>query len=311
MTNEVGVAAAGAAGVNEALVRGLNDQLAYGQGLWGQVLSWVSERGVEFLMNVVAAALILLAGMVAIRLVKGAAAAALSRVSKMSKLLSDFLVSVVGKTCWAVLALVVMQRLGINVGPLIAGLGVTGFIVGFAFQETLGSFAAGMMIALNQPFKVGDYVVAGGTEGSVCELNMMATVFITPDNKKVIVPNKVVWGSSITNFSALGKRRVDATVRVGYGVDLAKARAIALETLKRVPGVLADPQPAVSIASLNESCVVINLFPWASCADYWGVYSASREEVKKAFEANGIAIPFPQVDVHMVGPVAAGNAHVL
>ena len=191
----------------------------------------------------------------------------------------------------------VLQRLGVNVGPLVAGLGVTGFIIGFAFQETLGSFAAGMMIALNQPFKVGDYVVAGGVEGVVLELNMMATVFATEDNKKVVVPNKVVWGSAITNFSALGKRRVDTKVAVDYGTDLKKAVEVAREAIKSIPGVLADPPPAVAVASLDDSAVTINLRPWAACADYWTVYSAAQEAVKKAFEANDIKIPFKQLVV--------------
>ena len=152
MTNEVANAAAtGVCGFNEVL----NEQLTQGQELWNQVLTWLSERGVAFAINLVVALLILLVGMFAIKLIRAAVTKALAKVSKMSKLLSDFIVSVVSKTCWAVLALVVLQCLGVNVGPLVAGLGVTGFILGFAFQETLGSFAAGMMIALNQPFKVG------------------------------------------------------------------------------------------------------------------------------------------------------------
>ena len=247
MTNEVACTAGLAAGVTDKIAQEFGAQLSQGQELWNQVLAWLSERGVSFAINLLAAVLILLVGSFAIKLIRAAVAKALAKVNKMSKLLSDFLVSVVGKTCWAVLALVVLQRLGVNVGPLIAGLGVTGFILGFAFQETLGSFAAGMMIALNQPFKVGDYVVAGGVEGAVLELNMMATVFATADNKKVVVPNKVIWGSAITNFSALGKRRVDTKVAVDYDTDLNKAVEVAREAIKSIPGVLADPAPAVAV----------------------------------------------------------------
>ena len=148
MTNEVanaaGAAATGACGLNDAL----SAQLTQGQELWNQILTWLSERGVAFAINLVVALLILLVGMFAIKLIRVSVAKALAKVNKMSKLLSDFLVSVVSKTCWAVLALVVLQRLGVNVGPLVAGLGVTGFILGFAFQETLGSFAAGIMIGI-------------------------------------------------------------------------------------------------------------------------------------------------------------------
>jgi len=301
MTNEVACAAGAAANGANGFTEVLNAQLSQGQDLWNQILTWLSERGVTFAVNLVVAILILLLGAILIKVIRGATAKALAKVNKMSKLLSDFLVSVVSKTCWVVLALVVLQRLGVNVGPLVAGLGVTGFILGFALQETLGSFAAGIMIALNQPFKVGDYVVAGGVEGAVMELNMMATVFATADNKKVVVPNKVVWGSAITNFSALGKRRVDTKISVAYGTDLRKAVEVAREALRSMPGVLSDPEPAVAVASLDDSAVTINLRPWAACADYWAVYSGALEAVKKAYEAKGIAIPFPQVDVHMIG----------
>ena len=300
MTNEVACAAGSAAGVTDRIAQEFGAQIGQGQELWNQILAWLSEKGVSFAINVVTAILILIVGALVIKLIRGTVARALAKVNKMSKLLSDFLVSVVSKTCWAVLLLLVLQRLGVNVGPLVAGLGITGFILGFAFQETLGSFAAGMMIALNQPFKVGDYVVAGGVEGAVLELNMMATVFATADNKKVVVPNKVVWGSAITNFSALGKRRVDTKICVAYGTDLKKAVEIAREALKAVPGVLADPAPAVAVASLDDSAVTVNLRPWAACADYWAVYSAAQEAVKKAFDENGINIPFPQIDVHMI-----------
>ena len=296
MTNEV----ACAAGVTGKITQEFTTHLTQGQELWNQILAWLSEKGVSFVINLVVSVLILLVGMLVIKLIRAAVAKSLSKVNRMSQLLSDFLVSVVSKTCWAILALVVLQRLGVNVGPLIAGLGVTGFIIGFAFQETLGSFAAGMMIAINQPFKVGDYVVAGGVEGAVLELNMMATVFATADNKKVVVPNKVVWGSAITNFSALGKRRVDTKINIAYGADIRKAVEVAAAAIKGVPGVLADPAPVVAVASLDDSAVTINLRPWAACADYWAVYSGTQEAVKKAFEANGVAIPFPQIDVHMV-----------
>jgi small conductance mechanosensitive channel len=300
MTNQVAGAACGSAGVTDRIMQEFGAQFGQGQDLWNQILAWLSEKGVSFAINLLVAVLILIVGAFAIKLIRAAVAKALSKVKRMSKLLSDFLVSVVSKTCWAVLLLVVLQRLGVDVGPLVAGLGVTGFIIGFACQETLGSFAAGIMIALNQPFKVGDYVVAGGVEGAVLELNMMATVFATADNKQVVVPNKVVWGGAITNFSALGKRRVDTKVSVAYGTDLKRAVSIALAAIKDLPGVLTDPAPAVAVASLDESAVTINVRPWASCADYWAVWSSAQEAVKKAFEAEGIEIPFQQLAVHMV-----------
>ena len=215
----------------------------------------------------------------------------------MDALLRTFLCSIASKTGWTILAVIALGRLGVDVGPLVASLGVTGVVLGFAFKESLGSLAAGLMIALNHPFKVGDYVIVGGIEGAVAELNMMATVLTTGDNKKVTVPNGTVWGSAITNFNALGRRRVDLQVGVAYGTDLAAARAVALEALKTVPGVLADPAPAVAVATLADSAVLLNVRPWAMCADYWTVRAAVLVALVDAFGGAGVSIPFPQLDV--------------
>ena len=195
--------------------------------------------------------------------------------------------------------MVILGKLGVNVGPIIAGLGVTGFILGFAFQESLGNLASGLMIAINAPFKLGDYVIVAGLEGTVIKVDMMATELATADNKKVVIPNKSAWGSPITNFSALGRRRVDIQIGIDYGCDVAKAIRIALETLPTVPGVLADPAPAVSVAKLDDSAVTLNVRPWANGANYWNVFNDVQVAIKSAFEKNDISIPFPQLTVHM------------
>jgi len=260
---------------------------------------WVIENGLDFLGRVLVALVILVVGGLVVKLAANAVRKALQKAKRVNELLEKFLVSVVSKTGWAVVIMLVLGKLGVDVGPLVAGLGVTGFIVGFACQESLANLAAGIMIALNQPFKVGDYVIAGGVEGSVKELNMMAAVLATADNKRVTVPNKSVWGGPITNFSALGTRRVDTVIGIAYGSDIAKAIRVALETVAQVPGVLEDPAPSVSIAALGDSAITLNVRPWASSADYWAVYSGVQKAVKEAFDKNGIAIPFPQIDVHM------------
>ena len=192
----------------------------------------------------------------------------------------------------------VLGRLGVNVTPLIAGLGVTGFILGFAFQESLGNLASGMMIALNEPFKVGDVVDAAGHSGVVLEVNMMATVMKTPDGKRIVIPNKSVWGGPIVNYNALGLRRVDLQVGIDYGEDPERAVEIIRETVSRIPGVLAEPAPAVAVASLNDSAVQINVRPWVKSSDYWAVASATLTAVKMELGKAGVKIPFPQIEVH-------------
>lgn len=276
----------------------VSERLSQGETFLQSVLDWLMKDGIEFVINFVIASLILFVGIFVIKGIKKATVKTLKNSKRVSELLEKFICSVVTKTCWAILLMIVLQQIGVNVGPLIAGLGVTGFILGFAFQESLGNLASGIMIALNQPFKVGDYIIAGGIEGSVLELNMMATVLATADNKRVTVPNKTAWGSAITNFSALGVRRIDTVIGIDYGTDITKAKSIALETIMNFPGVLKDPLPTVGILSLADSSIVLAVRPWATCADYWNVFFGVQQAVKEAFDANGISIPFPQLVVH-------------
>lgn len=296
MTNEV---VSSAADVTDKVCQRFTAELSGGQELWNNILTWLSEKGVDFAVNVVVSVVILVVGWLAIKLIRKAVERAFQKGVKKNVLLSKFVVSVITKTLWAFLFVTVLGRLGVNVGPLIAGLGVTGFILGFAFQESLGNLASGLMIAINAPFKVGDYVIVAGQEGTVLEVNMMATVMATADNKKIVIPNKAAWGSPITNFSAMSTRRVDLKMGIGYDCDVAKAIKVALETLKKVPGVIPDPAPSVSVGTLGDNEITLNVRPWAKNADYWSVYSTAYQELLKAFEQNGLEIPFPQLDVHL------------
>mgnify|MGYP003326695547 CR=1 FL=1 len=290
MTNEV-VAA-------ETLTDKVANHLAASGGAVNQVTTWLTEKGVDFAIDLVIAVVILLVGWIVIRLVSAAVRKALMRGKAKGALIVNFICSVVTKGCWAILLVVVLARLGVDVGPIVAGLGVTGFILGFAFQESLGNLASGMMIALNEPFKVGDYISAAGNEGAVLEVNMMATVMATADNKKVVIPNKSVWGGPIVNFSALNIRRVDLQVGIAYGEDIKKAIEVIKAALESVPGVLKDPAPGVAVACLDASAVTINVRPWTKSGDYWDVANGGLTAVKEALGKAGIEIPFPQLVVH-------------
>ena len=296
MTNET--ATAGVA-VTDKICGEFTKELSQGQELWNQALAWLTDQGLTFAVRLVAAAAILVLGWIAIKLIVNAVGKAVEKGGRQNTLFGNFVRNATGKICWAILLVVVLGKLGVNIAPIVAGLGVTGFILGFAFQESLGNLASGLMIALNEPFKIGDYVIVAGLEGTVIKMDMMAATLATADNKKVVIPNKSAWGSPITNFSALGRRRVDIKVGVDYGCDVAKAIKVALETLPLVPGVLKDPAPSVSVASMDDSQVTLNIRPWSEGANYWGVYNDVQVALKSAFEKNGIAIPFPQLTVHM------------
>ena len=281
------------------VTQALATEVDNGRELVNVALRWFAENGLAFLVNLLVAVLLLIVGAQAIRLLTRATHKALAKTGRVNSLLQNFLCSVVNKAAWVMLLMVVLQRLGVNIAPLIAGLGVTGFILGFAFQESLGNLAAGMMVAIIQPFKVGDYVSVGGMEGSVVELNMMATTLATGDNKKVVVPNKVVWGTAITNYTATDKRRVDLGIGIAYGMDIAKAKRIALDVLCAHPLVLKDPAPQVEVLTLGDSAVNLVLRPWSKPKDYWTVYFEAIQAVKEAYDKNGIEIPFPQLEVRM------------
>ena len=266
-----------------------------------EIVKWLQTTGLEYGCRILAAVVILAVGAVVIRLASKALAKMLEKTRLGEKsLVAKFLVSVAVKVAWAFLLVIVLGKLGVDVGPIIAGLGVTGFILGFAFQESLGSLAAGLMIAVNKPFKVGDFVSVAGLDGSITALDMMAVTLATGDNRKITIPNKQAWGAPIINFSALDKRRVDLAVGIAYGADIALAKKTAIEAISAVPGVLADPAPMAEVKSLDDSAVALTVRAWTKTSDYWGVYFAGNQGIKEAFDRAGVAIPFPQLDVHVV-----------
>ena len=296
MTNETANAAITVA---DSLREGFSHELSQGQELCEKALVWLTDKGLAFAVSIVASAVILVLGYFAIKLIVGMVGKAVEKGGKKNTLFGNFIRNVTGKICWAILIVVVLGKLGVDERPIVAGLGVTGFILGFAFQESLGNLASGLMIAINEPFKIGDYVIVAGLEGTVIKMDMMAVTLATADNKKVVIPNKSAWGAPITNFSALGRRRVNIRIGIDHGCDAAKAIKVALETLPLVPNVLTDPAPSVSVASLDASQVTLNIFPWADGANYWSVYNDAQVAIKSAFEKNGINIPFPLLTIHM------------
>ncbi|MCL1919635.1 MAG: mechanosensitive ion channel family protein [Kiritimatiellaeota bacterium] len=273
------------------------------------IIEWFVKNSAQFFLDVLIACVIALVGAYLIRLLTFSTRKLLQKSHRVNELIEVFICSVVQKVAWGILLMLILQRLGINVAPLIAGVGVMGFIIGFACQESLANLAAGMMIALNQPFKVGDFVLAGEVQGSVTELNMMATTLLTPDYKKITVPNKVIWGSPITNYSAMGRRRVEITVGIAYSASIEKAKQVALDTLRANPLVLTDPAPIAEVVSFGDSSVNFVLRPWCKPSDYWAVHFAVTRAIKEAFDKNGIEIPFPNRTVHLLQGTAPSPVH--
>jgi small conductance mechanosensitive channel len=218
---------------------------------------------------------------------------------RFSQLLKRMIVSLTTSAIVLLGLLVALSQLGIEVAPMLAGLGIAGFVLGFALQDTLGNFAAGILILLYRPFDVGDMIdCAGGVFGRVNHMSLVSTTILTVDNKTLIVPNSKIWGDVITNVTAQSIRRVDLEFGIGYGDDIPKAEAVLESVLSDHPKVLADPEPVIRLHSLGDSSVNFIVRPWCARDDYWDVAWDVTREVKLRFDREGVSIPFPQRDVH-------------
>jgi small conductance mechanosensitive channel len=215
----------------------------------------------------------------------------------------DTLISFVGNLTYIALLVFVIiaaiNQLGIQTTSFIAVIGAAGLAIGLALQGSLANFAAGVLMIIFRPFKVGDFVEAAGVAGVVEAVQIFTTQLKTPDNKTIIIPNASVTGGSITNFSAKDTRRVDMVIGVGYGDDLKKVREILEDILAKDDRILKDPEPTIGVLELADNSVNFAVRPWVKTGDYWGVYFDVTETVKRRFDEEGISIPYPQRDVHL------------
>ena len=202
-------------------------------------------------------------------------------------------------TLMTAIILAAIQRLGFQTTSLVAVLGAAGLAVGLALQGSLSNFAAGVLIIMFRPFRIGDVIDAGGQVGAVKEIGVLVTVLASPDNKKIIVPNSAIMSGSITNITAHDTRRVDMSVGVSYSDDLDKVQSIILDVLNADARVLKDPAPQVVVSELADSSVNFHVRPWCKKEDYWGVFFDFQKTIKQRLDKEGVTIPFPQRDVWM------------
>jgi len=213
--------------------------------------------------------------------------------------LTNFLGNLVYYLLLVAVVIATINQLGVETTSLLAVLGAAGLAIGLALQGSLSNFAAGVMIVGFRPYKVGDFIEAGGVSGVVEQVQIFTTIMRTGDNKKIIVPNSQVMAGEITNYSANPTRRVDLVAGCGYDDDLDKVRKVLEGIIAAEDRVLADPAPTIAVSELADSSVNFVVRPWVNSGDYWPVYFELTEQIKKQFDAAGIAIPYPQRDVHL------------
>ena len=219
--------------------------------------------------------------------------------SNMDAMLVNFLGNIVYTVLLLVVVMAALDQLGIQTTSLLAVFGAAGLAIGLALKDSLGNFSSGVMLILFRPFKVGDFIEAGGVMGVVEEVRMFATVMRTGDNREIIVPNSQIYGGTITNYSARDTRRVDMVFGIGYDDDIGKAKKVLEGLLAADDRILKDPAPVIAVGELGDSSVNILVRPWVKSGDYWGVYWDMMEKVKLAFDENGISIPYPHQEVYM------------
>jgi len=218
---------------------------------------------------------------------------------ELSLLLRRMVVSIVRNSIMVIGVLIALSQVGISLGPLLAGLGVVGFVVGFALQDTLSNFAAGLLILIYRPFDVEDLIEAGGVSGMVSNMSLVNTTILTFDNQTIVVPNNKIWGDVIKNVTAQAIRRIDMVFGISYTDDIPKTEKLLQEIVGAQKAVLNEPETIIRMHELAESSVNFIVRPWVNKDDYWETYWAITRAVKLRFDEEGVSIPFPQRDVHL------------
>lgn len=260
---------------------------------------WLQFSAADFLFQALVFAAILLGARLLGRLARNLVQRGFSRnPGNTSQLLRDMTISLVGGGVFVIGFLIALSQIGISLAPMLAGLGVAGFIIGFALQDTLGNFAAGGMILIYRPFDVDDYIEVAGVDGTVKKMNLVSTTITTPDNQALIIPNSKIWGDVIRNKTGQRVRRVDLEFGISYSDSIEHAEEVFRKVLATMPAVLPEPAPNIQVIRHGESSIDFIVRPWVKTEDYWPTYWAMQRAVKLAFDEAGITIPFPQRDVH-------------
>jgi len=213
--------------------------------------------------------------------------------------LHDFMSSLAAVGLKILLILSVISMVGIETTSFIAILASVGFAIGMALQGSLGNFAGGVLILFLKPYKVGDYIETQSFAGTVQSIQIFSTIMLTPDNKRIIIPNGSISNAAIINYTAETKRRLDLSFSIGYKENVDNARALIDKVIKADSRILLDPAPMIAVGMLADSGVNFTVRVWCNTDDYWNIFFDIHEKIKKEFDENGIEIPFPQRDIHV------------
>ena len=265
-----------------------------------EIIEGVVAITIEYGVDIVGAIVLLIIGWTVAGWARRGIRHALERVPRMDETLKPFLAKLVWYVIMAFVLVAVLSQFGVQTTSVIAVLGAAGLAIGLALQGTLANVASGVMLLFLRPFNIGDYVDAGGIAGTVVEIGLFNTEIKTSKGLCLIIPNKIIWESPITNFSRNPTRRFDITVSISYGDDVNGATDLLMGLLTGDERILDDPEPLAVVEELGDSAVIINLRAWTRAEDFWAAVWDLKKAIKVEFEVAGYSIPFPQRDIHIV-----------
>ncbi|MBN2646619.1 MAG: mechanosensitive ion channel [Thiotrichales bacterium] len=249
--------------------------------------------------NIAIALVIFFIGKMVIRGVLSVLQSIFKRTKKVDEMLAEFVISLAKAFLFLILIIAVLSQLGVDTTSLVALIGAAGLAIGLALKDSLQNFASGVMLLVLKPFKNGDFVEAAGVVGVVEKIHIFSTIMRTGDNKEITVPNGNIYSTTITNYSARDTRRVDMVFSVGYEDDIKKTKEILQRLVAEDVRIMSEPVPVVALSELGASSIDFVVRPWVKSEDYWAVKWEMNEKVKLAFDAEGISIPYPQMDLHL------------
>ena len=269
--------------------------------VWALVVGLVTSYG----LSVVGAVVILIAGFIVAGWVRSSVGGALGKVKKADETLRSFFSSLAYYAVVVFTIIAVLAQFGVQTTSFIAVLGAAGLAIGLALQGTLSNVAAGVMLLLFRPFKIGDYIEGGGLAGTVKGISLFITELATPDNVQIIAPNSQLWGSAIKNYSFHATRRVEIVIGIAYEDDIEKALAAIVDEAQKDSRVLAEPAPMAAVTGLGDSSVNFVVRVWCNAADFWALKFDLTKNLKNRLDAENITIPYPQRTIHTVVGAAA------
>ncbi len=263
-----------------------------------KLIDFITQITADFGLRILYAVLIIFVGRWVVKLLLKIIKSALEKTS-IEETVRIFVANLLNTLLMVIIFIAAINQLGIETTSIIAMLGAAGLAIGLSLQGSLANFAAGILVVIFKPYKVGDYIEAGSVAGTVLDIQIFSTVLKTPDNKIVIIPNGIIMKDSIVNYSGQATRRVDIIASCGYEDDIDKVKEILRDILNQEDRILAEPEPKIAVSELADNSINFIVRPWVNSSDVLNVRYSILEQIKKRFDEEGISIPYPQRDVHI------------